>query len=68
MVLLTRPFSLSPEIFLFSQKLVTFYEYQVSVLFLLISIFAVTVFDINFHELSQTTLPIAKQLRIILNF
>lgn len=44
MVLLTQPFSLSPGILLFSQKLVTFCEYQVSVLFLLISILLLLLF------------------------
>lgn len=44
MILLTQSFSISPGILLFSQKLATFYEYQVSILFLLISILLLLLF------------------------
>lgn len=44
MILLIQSFSISPGILLLSQKLVTFYEYQVSILFLLISILLLLLF------------------------
>lgn len=44
MILLTQPFSISPETLLFSQKLATFYGCQVSVLFLLVFILLLLLF------------------------